>query len=100
MPPGTYNGRSYTPRSPCGHGFRRFSGRRSVVVARVDVDARDPFGPEHGQVAGVVLECQLDVPPGVPEVPDAVLLEGCRPAVVAVRAHDEQVPAQPVAVQP
>ena len=75
--------------------------RRSLlVVPRVDVHAGDPLGVEHGEVVGVVLEGQPQVEPVGAQLVDAVPLEPGHLRVVPPRPHDQQVPAQPVPLQP
>src|SRR5207248_2562938 len=72
----------------------------SVVVARVDVDTRDAFGAEHLEVPAVVLEGEAEVEAIVAEVAHGVALELPGHGVVAEVAHDQQVPAQVVALEP
>src|SRR5207237_2562757 len=72
----------------------------SVVIARMDIDARKPAGPEHLDVAAVVLEGdpQVEAPPA--QFLDGLLLELPGHGVVAALPHEEHVPADPVALQP
>src|SRR5215471_12117988 len=76
------------------------AGRRSVVVARVDVDAGDALGVEHGHVAAVVLERQAQVEAVAAQVLDRLPLEAAGRGVVAPLPHDQQVPPQAVALEP
>src|SRR6266852_2929904 len=71
---------------------------RSVVVAGVDVDAGHPFRPEHLKVSAVVLEGQPKLDSVAAEFVDRFPLEIPGRRIVAVIAHDQQVPAEVVAV--
>ena len=103
--------RGFTPYDHWGDlpraGARRAGPRRRVgpaaallVVAGVDVDAGDAGRHVHGVVGRIVLEGQAQVEAVRPEVLHHRLLELGDLRVVAARAHDEQIPAQPVALQP
>ena len=59
---------------------------RSVVVAGVEVDARDALGAEHLDVAAVVLDRQCELEAVAAQVPDRRLLEVAGEVVVAPRA--------------
>src|SRR5216683_4932779 len=72
----------------------------SVVVPGVDVDAGHPLRPEHLEVSAVVLEGQPELESVAAELVDRFPLEVPGRRVVAVIAHDQQVPAEVVAVQP
>ena len=88
-------------------GARRAGARRRVgppaallVVAGVDVDAGHAGRHVHGVVGRIVLEGEPQVEPVGAEVLHHRLLELGDLGVVPARAHDQQVPAQPVALQP
>src|SRR5581483_2282401 len=66
---------------------------RSVVVAGVHVEARDAFGPEHGDVAAVVFDGEAQLEAVGAQVPDGRFLELAGEVVVPEGAHDEEVPA-------
>ena len=74
--------------------------RPSVVVARVDVDAGDAGRHVHGVVLRVVFEGQAEVEPVLAEVVHGALLEPGDRGAVAPLAHDQDVPAQSVALEP
>src|SRR5687768_955429 len=75
-------------------------GAGLVVIARMDVDAGDALGAEHLEVASVVFEGELESEAKAAQVVDGALLELAGSGVVAVVAHDEQVPPELVALQP
>ena len=70
------------------------------VVARVDVQRRDPLGPEHLDVAQVVLDAEFYIETVGAHVAHRLLLEEPSGAVVVVAPHDQEVPAELVAGQP
>src|SRR3954454_8581679 len=72
----------------------------SVVVPRVDVDARDAFGAEHLDVAPVVLDRQLEAEAVAAQVPHRGLLEVAGVVVVAPRPHHEEIPPDLVPPEP
>src|SRR6478609_5490439 len=72
----------------------------SVVVAGVDVDAGDARRAEHVDVAAVVLERQLRLESCSAQLVHGPPLELAGVVVVAVVPHDEEVPAQVVALEP
>src|SRR5205807_5236821 len=71
-----------------------------VVVARVDIEARDALLAEHLQVTAVVLEGELQVEAVAAQLLHRPALELLGGRVVAVVPHDQHVPAQLVALQP
>jgi len=85
---------------------RRGGGRRLgpatalFVIAGVDVDAGHPGRHVHGVVGRVVLEGEPQVEAIRPEILHHRLLELGDLGIVPPRAHHEQVPAQPVPLQP
>src|SRR5687767_8518741 len=72
----------------------------SVEVPGVNVDARHILPPEHVGVASVVLEGEEQLESEVPQLPDRPLLELPGRRIVAVIAHDEQIPPQFVVLEP
>jgi apolipoprotein N-acyltransferase len=72
----------------------------SLVVAGVDVDARDPLLDEHGVVARVVLHGEAQIEPVAAELRHGQALEVADVRVLASVAHHQQVPSQAVALQP
>ena len=83
--------------------FRPRAGPAGVdllVVAGVDVHAGDAHGVEHGEIVGVVLEGQPQVESEVAQLVDGVPLVPGHLGVVPPGPHDQQVPAQFVALQP
>src|SRR4051794_3720671 len=89
-------------RGPTGMSgaLQKASATALLVVAGVDVDAGHALSVEHVVVASIVLERQLQVEPERPQLRHRALLEVARRLVVAVVAHDQQIPAQLVAEQP
>ena len=71
-----------------------------LVVARVDVDAGHAGRHVHGVVGRIVLEGEPQVEAVGAQVLHHRLLELGDLGVVPARAHDQQVPAQPVPLQP
>ncbi len=71
-----------------------------LVVAGMDVDAGHARRHVHGVVGRIVLEGQSQVEAVGPQVVHHRLLELGHPGVVPARTHDQQVPAEAVALQP
>src|SRR4051812_226686 len=71
-----------------------------LEVTRVDVHAGDALAVEHRDVATVVLEREPRIEVVGAELLDAAPLELRGRLVVAVVAHDQQVPTQLVALEP
>src|SRR5262249_41905401 len=72
----------------------------SVVVAGVEVDAGNALGPEHLDVAAVVLDREAEVVAVPAELLDREALEVARHLVVAPGPHHEHVPPDLVPLEP
>jgi cytochrome P450 len=88
------------PIGPGGRCGRGWATTGSLVVAGVDVDAGNALGVEHGEVVGIVLEGQTEVEAEGPEFVDGVALEPGHLGVVTAGPHDQEIPPQPVPLQP